>query len=141
MSLASDRAEDVGESKGSTGNNCACGKPRARSSRQCRECGSQDSQKHHADYSKPLEVEWLCRDCHEKLHKAEADAVRPLLTRRETEIVLLICDGLSEKEIAGRLGVAPATVSTFKGKAYKKIGVHKETALVRWAIRTGRVVA
>lgn len=55
--------------------------------------------------------------------------------------MFLICDGLSEKQIADRLGIAKDTVSTFKCTLYRKAGVHKETALVRWAIRTGRVVA
>lgn len=34
----------------------------------CEKCGSADSQKHHQDYSKPLEVIWLCRDCHKAIH-------------------------------------------------------------------------
>lgn len=34
----------------------------------CVDCGSIESQKHHEDYSKPLEVIWLCRPCHLKRH-------------------------------------------------------------------------
>ncbi len=34
-------------------------------------CGSYDVEKHHPDYSKPLQVIWLCRDCHLALHQAE----------------------------------------------------------------------
>jgi hypothetical protein len=34
----------------------------------CEKCGSGDSQMHHEDYSKPLEVTWLCRPCHLELH-------------------------------------------------------------------------
>ena len=34
-------------------------------------CGSDDVQAHHADYAKPLDVEWLCTQCHAKLHRAE----------------------------------------------------------------------
>jgi len=35
----------------------------------CADCGAQQSQKHHEDYSKPLAVQWLCRKCHLLLHK------------------------------------------------------------------------
>ena len=28
---------------------------------------------HHADYSRPLEVEWLCRDCHQYAHRMADD--------------------------------------------------------------------
>jgi hypothetical protein len=37
----------------------------------CENCGSPRSQMHHHDYSKPLEVEWLCRPCHMAHHKQE----------------------------------------------------------------------
>lgn len=31
-------------------------------------CGNPNSQMHHEDYSKPLEVIWVCRPCHLELH-------------------------------------------------------------------------
>jgi len=34
----------------------------------CGECGSEKVHAHHEDYSKPLEVEWLCARCHRKRH-------------------------------------------------------------------------
>jgi len=37
----------------------------------CAVCGSPDSQMHHADYSKPLKVTWLCRLHHLALHGTE----------------------------------------------------------------------
>jgi len=35
----------------------------------CSICGSENSQMHHDDYDKPLEITWLCRKCHLNLHK------------------------------------------------------------------------
>lgn len=32
-------------------------------------CGNPKSQMHHEDYGKPLEVIWLCRECHLALHR------------------------------------------------------------------------
>jgi rubredoxin len=34
----------------------------------CEKCGSAKSQAHHPDYSRPLDVQWLCRDCHAEKH-------------------------------------------------------------------------
>lgn len=35
----------------------------------CEECGSTENvQAHHEDYSRPLDVTWLCFSCHQKLH-------------------------------------------------------------------------
>ncbi len=30
----------------------------------CTDCGADDSEMHHEDYSRPLDVKWLCRPCH-----------------------------------------------------------------------------
>ncbi len=34
----------------------------------CRMCGEAQAEMHHEDYSKPLEVTWLCKSCHENHH-------------------------------------------------------------------------
>lgn len=36
----------------------------------CKACGAEKAQMHHHDYSKPYEVEWLCRPCHLAEHYA-----------------------------------------------------------------------
>lgn len=35
----------------------------------CVKCGDQDSEMHHSDYSKPLLVSWMCRQCHLDHHR------------------------------------------------------------------------
>lgn len=40
----------------------------------CIKCGDENSQMHHDDYSKPLEVTWLCRECHLEHHRLEKQA-------------------------------------------------------------------
>lgn len=40
----------------------------------CSECGAHNAEMHHPDYSKPLEVVWLCRACHRELHRRESAA-------------------------------------------------------------------
>lgn len=35
----------------------------------CVDCGSPESQMHHEDYDRPLDVIWLCRPCHLARHR------------------------------------------------------------------------
>jgi uncharacterized protein YgiM (DUF1202 family) len=41
----------------------------------CEVCGSEKAHAHHEDYSKPLEVIWLCHDHHTKLHREKRNVV------------------------------------------------------------------
>jgi hypothetical protein len=39
-------------------------------------CGSLRTEAHHSDYSKPLDVEWLCRKHHRAVHAAQRRAAK-----------------------------------------------------------------
>lgn len=39
--------------------------------RPCEVCGDPKSHGHHEDYSKPLEVKWLCRNHHQEIHNRD----------------------------------------------------------------------
>jgi len=61
------------------------------------------------------------------------------LTGRERQVVQLIADGLSSKEIAAHLGVSHKTVESHRASVMEKLDIHKVSALVRFAIREGLV--
>src|SRR5881392_4206440 len=61
------------------------------------------------------------------------------LTQRELEILRLIADGLSNKDIAGQLFIAPGTVKWYLKQIYSKLGVGSRTQAVA-AARTLRVL-
>jgi ribosomal protein S27AE len=41
--------------------------------RQCERCGEMKTEAHHTDYSRPLDVLWLCKPCHGIEHRKYAD--------------------------------------------------------------------
>ncbi|MDJ0785326.1 MAG: response regulator transcription factor [Myxococcota bacterium] len=61
------------------------------------------------------------------------------LTSREREVLQLIAEGLSSKEIADELELSTRTVETHRSHIMEKIGIHKVSSLVRFAIREGLV--
>jgi DNA-binding NarL/FixJ family response regulator len=64
---------------------------------------------------------------------------RARLTAREREVLQLIAEGLSSKEVAATLGVSTRTAETHRTSLMNKLGVHKVAGLVRFAIREGFV--
>jgi DNA-binding NarL/FixJ family response regulator len=66
-------------------------------------------------------------------------AVTGLLTPRELDTVRLVGQGLSNKEIARRLGVSVTTVRTHLNKAYDKLGSASRVELALLAARPGGV--
>ncbi|MDG4839973.1 response regulator transcription factor [Micromonospora sp. WMMD967] len=61
------------------------------------------------------------------------------LTARETEIVELLAQGLSNVEIADRLFIETSTVKSHLGRAMAKIGVRDRLQTVVWAYQNGVV--
>lgn len=61
------------------------------------------------------------------------------LTRREVEILQLICDGKSNKEIAAQLDLSANTVAVHRANIMDALGIHKTAELVVYAIRNGLV--
>ena len=54
------------------------------------------------------------------------------LTARELEVLKLLCEGLSNQEIADELGIALGTVKFYTGQIYGKLGVrNRVTAVAR----------
>jgi DNA-binding NarL/FixJ family response regulator len=62
---------------------------------------------------------------------------RSELTRRELEILRLIAEGLSSKEIADQLHVSVRTVDSHRANMMQKLEIRKVSKLVRYAIREG----
>lgn len=69
-------------------------------------------------------------------HQGETD-----LTSRQQQVLQLVAEGLSTKEIAVELGISLKTAQTHRAKLMHKLGVHKASGLVRYAIREGIVTA
>jgi len=59
------------------------------------------------------------------------------LSGREREVLQLIGEGLSSKEIAESLGVSARTIEAHRANVMEKLGIHKVAGLVRFAIREG----
>lgn len=76
---------------------------------------------------------------HHIRHPKEAE--QNALSSREIEIVRLFAEGLSYKEVAEALHIAPSTVDSHRKNIQKKLGLKNVVELVRYAIREGIVEA
>jgi DNA-binding NarL/FixJ family response regulator len=59
------------------------------------------------------------------------------LTERETEVIKLMAEGLSNRAIAAQLFVTEATVKTHVNNVFTKLDVNDRAAAVAWAYRSG----
>ena len=83
----------------------------------------------------PSAIQALIRD---HLERPPTDA-REILTPRETEIVKLIAEAHSSKEIAELLVISPKTVERHRANILEKLGMSDRVELTRYAIRRGLV--
>jgi DNA-binding NarL/FixJ family response regulator len=68
-----------------------------------------------------------------------APAIASGLTAREREVLQLLAQGLSKKEIARQLYLSPKTVNSHAERLYEKLSVHSKSEAVAVAFRRGLV--
>lgn len=69
--------------------------------------------------------------------KPDAIRPRPNLTEREKEVLRLVCDGLTNFEIAACLGVSRETVKSELKRIFRKVGVANRTQAAVLLVKQG----
>ena len=63
----------------------------------------------------------------------------PHLTAREREVLILVAEGLANKEVAVKLGISIKTVEKHREHLMNKLDIHNTAGLTRYAIGAGIV--
>ncbi len=80
----------------------------------------------------------LVRDYLDRIRRGER-LPRAVLTEREEEVVKLIAEGHSSREIANALVISVKTVERHRANVLAKLGMRDRTELTRYAIRAGLI--
>jgi len=67
--------------------------------------------------------------------RAQFERVDNSLTEREREVMLLVADGLSNKDVGRQLNLSEGTVKVHLHSIYQKVSVNNRTALAKFAVR------
>ena len=68
-----------------------------------------------------------------------AEMVARPLSPREREVLQLIAEGRSSREIAAILGISETTVKTHRKHIMEKLDIHDTAGLTRYAMRVGLI--
>jgi two-component system, NarL family, response regulator NreC len=91
-------------------------------------------------YFSPKVKRLLQQDHVARLQRSGAEDRFDLLTAREREVLQLIAEGNSNKEVAGRLFLSVYTVETHRKNILEKLKLHGPADLILYAVRKGMVV-
>jgi DNA-binding NarL/FixJ family response regulator len=72
-------------------------------------------------------------------HRKAKTPPLPDLTARQREVLQLIAEGCSTKDIANKLNLSVKTIDTHRSELMHRLDIHDVAGLVRYAIRTGLV--
>lgn len=95
----------------------------------CERCGVPEAQAHHDDYSKPLDVRWLCQEHHNDVHREIGIPSRPRSTtpNRTKAIKILVGPELHEQIIAAAAADG-SSVSDWGQRVFEReVGAEKRT--------------
>ena len=67
----------------------------------------------------------------------ETAASQDFLTEREREVLKLVAEGNSTKEIGSKLGISPKTVDNHRTNLMRKLNIHDVASLTRHALEPG----
>ena len=83
----------------------------------------------------------VAREIVEQVRSPKTDSQDPfkLLSAREREVLHLIAEGLTAKEVSTELSISTKTVEAHRTSLMRKLGVRKATELVRYALRHGLI--
>jgi DNA-binding NarL/FixJ family response regulator len=73
------------------------------------------------------------------VYRGKTDGSASPLSHRERQVLQLIAEGKSTKEVAAILGVSVKTAESHRTRIMSKLDVHETASLVRYAIRSGLV--
>lgn len=76
-----------------------------------------------------------------KAYASRGDSKRKVLSDRERQVLQLIAEGHTTKDIAKLLFISVKTTESHRGRIMQRLGMHKVANLVRYAIRTGMIKA
>jgi DNA-binding NarL/FixJ family response regulator len=88
-------------------------------------------------YLTPAVSGHLIDDCRRRT-TGESDSLEKL-TPRQREVLQLVAEGHSTKQIARRLGVSVKTIETYRTQLMDSLDIHDIAGLTRYAIRKGLV--
>jgi len=66
--------------------------------------------------------------------RGEPMSIRPLLAQREQEVLRLLAQGCTDREIGGKLYISPRTVQNHLTRIREKTGMRRRSELARWAV-------
>ena len=87
----------------------------------------------------PAVTGMLIEDYMRRLQSQGLTDTYALLTSREKEVLQLLAEGRSNKDVASELNVGLSTVETHRGNLMQKLNLHNTAAIVMYAVRKGLI--
>jgi two-component system, NarL family, response regulator NreC len=88
-------------------------------------------------YFSPAISKMMVEDYMREMQEREVEDSYELLTTREREILQLLAEGKSNKEVAAILNLSLYTVETHRGNILEKLNLHSGAELILYAVRKG----
>jgi DNA-binding NarL/FixJ family response regulator len=72
-------------------------------------------------------------------YHSKSEKSKNSLTLRERQVLQLIAEGKSTKDVASLLGISVKTAESHRTRLMNKLDIHETASLVRYAVRQGMV--